>query len=131
MVAIIGILTAIALPSYRDYILRGKLVDATNLLSANRANMERYFQDNRSYMSVTVGSNTFNPPCSGTQGLFTLGCASTSTLGYVLSAQGSGAAAAFTYTVNQQDVRSTTIGPGGPWPAGVYACYITQKGQVC
>ena len=40
-VAIVAILASIALPSYRDYILRGQLVDATNLLSAGRANMER------------------------------------------------------------------------------------------
>ena len=42
-VAIIGILAAIALPSYSEYILRGQVVDATNSLAAMQANMERHF----------------------------------------------------------------------------------------
>ena len=41
-VAIVAILAAIALPSYRDYILRGQLVDGQNGLAAMRANMERF-----------------------------------------------------------------------------------------
>ena len=36
-VAIIGILAAIAIPSYRDYVLRGQLVDAQNALATLRA----------------------------------------------------------------------------------------------
>lgn len=122
VVAIVGILTAIALPSYRDYILRGQLVDATNLLSANRANMERFFQDNRTYVGAT---------CAATQGYFTLSCPNPSSSGYVLIAQGTGPAAAFKYTVDQQDVRSTVISPNGPWPAGTFACYVMKKGQTC
>lgn len=122
VVAIIGILTAIAMPSYRDYVLRGQLVDATNLLSANRANLERYFQDNRTYVGA---------PCTATQGKFTLSCPTLAPSTYSISAQGAGPAAAFTYTVNQQDTRSTTIASGGPWTAGTYACYIMQKGQTC
>ena len=47
VVAIVAILAAVAIPSYRDYILRGQLVDATTLLAGTRADMERYYQDNR------------------------------------------------------------------------------------
>ena len=132
-VAIIGILAAIALPSYRDYILRGQLVDATNLLAAGRANMERYFQDNRTYAAV----GAFRPPChtdiavaNRTQGLFVLTCASDATT-YTLTATGSGAVSAFSYTANQLDVRSTTIAAGAPWPAGTSACWVLKKGQTC
>ncbi len=57
-VAIVAILAAIALPSYRDYILRGQVVDATNGLAGMRADMERFFQDNRTY--ATTG--TFTTP---------------------------------------------------------------------
>src|SRR5579864_6901524 len=48
-VAIVAILAAIALPSYRDYVLRGQITQATNALSTLRANMERQYQDNRQY----------------------------------------------------------------------------------
>jgi type IV pilus assembly protein PilE len=136
VVAIIAILAAIALPSYRDYILRGQLVDATNLLSAGRANMERYFQDNRTYATVTAG--TIDPPCANaipaaqrTQGNFVLSCPAPTATAYTLTAQGSGPVATFTYTVTQQDVRQTVISAGGPWPAGTYNCYVTKRGQTC
>jgi prepilin-type N-terminal cleavage/methylation domain-containing protein len=137
VVAIIAILAAIALPSYRDYILRGQLVDATNLLSAGRANMERYFQDNRQYAKISA---TIFPPCdplaSGrTQGAFTLTCttsAATDPPAYVLTATGSGSTAQFSYTVNQQGIQSTTIASGAPWPAvNAAACWIVKKGQTC
>src|SRR5688572_17819740 len=60
-VAIIGILAAVALPSYRDYVLRGQVVDATSGLAAMRADMERHYQDNRTYASV---GTTFITPCA-------------------------------------------------------------------
>lgn len=132
VVAIVAILAAIALPSYRDYILRGRLVDATNLLSAGRANMERYFQDNRTY--AIVGS--IKPPCDSSQpgltlGSFTLSCTTGATT-YLLTAQGSGQAANFSYTVDQTGTQSTTITTGGPWPAVAAAtCWVTKRGQTC
>jgi prepilin-type N-terminal cleavage/methylation domain-containing protein len=136
VVAIVAILAAIALPSYRDYILRGQLVDATNLLSAGRANMERYFQDNRTYAAV----GTFNPPCAAaipvaqrTQGNFVLTCTSAATT-YTLTAQGSGPVSAFTYTADNVDARSTTIAAGAPsgWTTpSPNTCWKLKKGQTC
>ena len=46
VVAIIGILSAISLPYYRDYITRGKLPEAFATLADMRVRMEIYFQDN-------------------------------------------------------------------------------------
>lgn len=128
VVAIISILATIALPSYRDYVLRGRLVDAQNVLSAGRANMERYYQDNRTY--AVVGAIT--PPCAATQGLFTLSCSAGPTAdSYTLSATGSGTVASFVYTVDQLDRKSTVItsGPTG-WNSGT-TCWITKRGQAC
>ena len=69
-VAIIGILATIALPNYSEYILRGQIVDATNGLAAMQANMERHFQDNRTYAT----SGTFASPClTGTAASRTVG----------------------------------------------------------
>src|ERR1700722_11706839 len=62
-VAIVAILAAIAIPNYRDYVIRGQLVDATQALAAVRANMERYFQDNRTYLAI-AGPPAFTPPCT-------------------------------------------------------------------
>jgi type IV pilus assembly protein PilE len=111
-VAIIGILAAIALPSYREYVLRGQIVDAHNALSALRANMERFFQDNRQYTSV---GTTFISPCAGTTTVktFTISCPTLTATTFTAQAQGSGATNGFTFTVNQQNVRATTSAGAG------------------
>jgi type IV pilus assembly protein PilE len=128
VVAIVGILAAMAIPAYRDYILRGRLVDGTNLLSAGRANMERYFQDNRTYAT----SGTFSPPCSATLGTFTLSCPTAPDgSSYRLTATGSGATEGFAYTVTQADVRTTTIASPAPWTATTAACWIMKRDQAC
>ncbi len=131
-VAIVAILATIAYPNYRDYIIRGQLVDATNGLATFRANMERFFQDNRTYQ--TVGA--FTSPClvaqaQRTLGNFTISCnpAPTATA-YTLQAVGAGPVAGFTFTINQQDVRATTAAPAG-WGAACATGWILRRGQAC
>src|SRR4051812_26941115 len=110
VVAIIGILAAVALPSYQEYVLRGKLVDAHNGLSALRANMERYFQDNRTYDSVSAANVS---PClvdadKRMAGTFQLSCDPNPTAtAFTLKAVGSGATGGFVFTVNQRNDRAT------------------------
>ena len=48
-VAIIAILAAIAIPSYSDYVRRGRITEAISTLSGMRVKMEQFFQDNRTY----------------------------------------------------------------------------------
>ncbi|KQX30260.1 type IV pilin protein [Variovorax sp. Root434] len=117
-VAIVAILAAIAYPSYRDYVLRGRIVDATNGLSTMRANMERYFQDNRTYLST----GSYTSPClvSSTlrmSGTFTLSCDGTygavTATGYTLVATGSDGTAGFVFTVDQANNRATVGVPTG------------------
>ena len=131
VVAIIGILAAIAYPSYRDYVIRGALVDATNGLSAARADMERHFQDNRTYASV----GGFTSPCLRAGGIafgdFTITCSVAPTdRVYTLSASGNPGTnvAGFTFTVDQIDQR-TTVAPTG-WPS-CNRRWLTKKGATC
>lgn len=49
VVGIIGILAAIALPNYNDYILKGKLAEGMAILSDLQIRQEQYYQDNRAY----------------------------------------------------------------------------------
>jgi type IV pilus assembly protein PilE len=132
-VAIVAILAMVAMPSYRDYILRGHLADASNGLATMRAQMERHFQDNRSY--ATVGS--FVTPCDSTTAAagrtfnnFVVTCdgAPTATA-FTLQAVGSGAASGFTFKVTQSDVRSTTAAPAG-WNTST-TCWVLKKGATC
>ena len=48
-VAIIAILSAIAIPQYSEYVMRSRITEATMTLSDQRLKMERFFQDNRSF----------------------------------------------------------------------------------
>jgi type IV pilus assembly protein PilE len=133
-VAIVAILAAIAYPSYRDYVLRGQLVDATSGLSTMRANMERYFQDNRTYLST----GTYTSPClvSSTLrvvGTFTLSCDGTyggvAATTFTLVATGSGSTSGFVFTVDQANNRATPLA-GSSWTTCA-TDWVTRRGQSC
>ena len=137
VVAAIAILAAIALPNYTDYILRARLTDATNALMAMQANMERYYQDNRTYQAVSGvgGAGGAQPPCTAGQpgtsaGTFTLSCVNATDTAYKVQAQGSGSTLGFTYTIDDQGVRATTALPAN-WGAACAKAWIIKKGQSC
>ncbi len=133
-VAVIAILTAIALPNYRSYILRGYLVDATNQLATYQAQMERYYQDNRTYTNITTPT-AITAPCDNsipvatrTQGKFVLSCTTTATT-YTLTSTGSGPVNGFVYTVDNNNTKTTTVNaaafPG--WQSST-SCWVTKAG---
>jgi type IV pilus assembly protein PilE len=129
VVAIIAILAAFAIPQYREYVLRGQMVPATNLLSTYEARMERHFQDNRTYQ--TVGA--FTTPCDAPIGQrtdenFVLDCPTLTANTYTLRATGSGPVLNYVFTVTHQGVRGTTA------PAGWGNCatrWILRRGAAC
>ena len=45
VVAIIGILAAVAIPAYQDYIARAQVSEAVNLLASGKTGMAEYFAD--------------------------------------------------------------------------------------
>jgi len=53
-VAIVGILAAIALPNYSQYVERGRRKDATAVLMEAAQFAERYFTENRTYVGVNA-----------------------------------------------------------------------------
>jgi type IV pilus assembly protein PilE len=122
----------VALPSYRDYILRGQLANATNGLATLRAQMERHFQDNRTYAT----SGTFTTPCATTDastrtfGNFVVSCSGTpSATAFTLQAVGSGATNGFTFTITEADVRATSAAPSG-WNTCT-SKWLLKKGEAC
>ena len=122
VVAIIGILAAIAIPNYSDYIKRGKAAEATSNLATLRVKMEQYFQDNRTYV---------DGPCTPTSGAqyFTYSCSVTPTAtAYTLQATGITAQgmANFEFTLDQNNTKTSkfdgTVGA---------TCWLTKKGGTC
>ena len=75
VVIIVGILAAIALPSYFQYIQRSKIIEATTGLSNFRTKMEQYFLDNRVYKDDSHDAcNQFLASIQAQVHAFTLKC---------------------------------------------------------
>lgn len=49
VVAIVAILAAVAVPSYADFVRRGELNEAFNMLSDYQVKLEQYYQDYKNY----------------------------------------------------------------------------------
>jgi len=134
-ITIIAILSTIAYPAYRNYVLRGQVVSATNGLSAVAANMERYFQDNRTY----AVSGTATPPCTTAQpyGTFSVSCNAPSGslaatgVAYVLAAVGSGQTAGFVYTLDQTGTQGSVVASPAPgaWILTCPSSWETKAGS--
>jgi len=112
VVAIIAILAAVAIPSYSDYVRRGKLPEAFSGLSDYKVKMEQYYQDNRSYGAATCADTNVPPwgPFPVVQKNFTFSCAVTAGgQGFTLTADGTASSAiGHTYTLDNGNVKSTT-----------------------
>jgi type IV pilus assembly protein PilE len=123
VVAIIGILAAVALPAYDDYVIRARLTEATDALSTLRAEKEQFYQDNRSYQ---------RSPCRMDLQSFAITCDPAETDStYTIVATGSGKMAGFIYTINQAGVRAT-VSTGPRWGSQTSArCWITRRGELC
>lgn len=126
-VVIISILAAIAIPSYRDYVIRGALPEAFSILAGHRVKMEQFFQDNRTYVgggacaADTTASKYFDFTCGATP----------TAVGYTLTATGKGAMTGFVYTINQTGAKTsaiTTTGWSNPSPN---SCWATRKDGSC
>jgi type IV pilus assembly protein PilE len=57
VVAIIGILAAIAYPSYQEYVLRGNRTEAQALLNDAAARQERFYAQNNFYITTQATIN--------------------------------------------------------------------------
>ncbi|MFC5521483.1 type IV pilin protein [Polaromonas jejuensis] len=127
VVAIIGILSMVALPSYQQYVIRGRIPDATSNLATRRVQMEQFFQDNRTYAAAPACPTTAD---TTTSKYFDFSCASAATAtSYTLQAVGKESMTGFVFTINQQNVKATTAVPTG-WTANA-ACWVTSKGGTC
>lgn len=120
-VAIVGILTAIAVPSYRDYVVRSRLTDAYSGLATVQPQAEQYWANERSYEDFD------RLPAATANFSFTLTAADATS--YTVTATGIGNAAGFVFTIDQSGNRATTGVPSG-W-TGSASCWINDKGGKC
>ncbi|MFE8072811.1 type IV pilin protein [Marinobacteraceae bacterium S3BR75-40.1] len=59
VVAIIGVIAAIAVPNYMDYVERSRRTDAQAVLTSFSNALERYYTQNGSYVGAATTSGTF------------------------------------------------------------------------
>ena len=126
VVVIVGILSSIAIPSYSNYVKRGKITEATANLAGLRVSMEQYFQDNRTYLNGAA-CGAVMPTAPAVQ-YFTLTCAATANT-YTITATGIGSMLNFTYTINEQNAKTSTITAAG-W-TGNATCWATKQDGSC
>jgi type IV pilus assembly protein PilE len=134
VVAVVGVLAAIGLPAYADYVTRGKLMEASTQLSDLRVKAEQSFQDNRNYSNFVVGNGVAGSCnllpagttlAAGTSKYFTYTCTTTATT-YNFTATGVANLAAFSYTIDQNNAKTSAT----PWGNGA-TCWIMKKGSTC
>jgi type IV pilus assembly protein PilE len=124
VVAIVGILAAVAIPMYTDYVRRGKITEATSSLSELRLRAEKFFADNRTYVG-------FNQAMPGTR-YFTYACDPVTLNTFTCTATGRAAEnmAGFTYTINESNTRTSTFTGLTGWNNSG-TCWVTKKGDSC
>lgn len=123
VVAIVGILSAIAVPAYQDYVIRARLTEAFSGLGSIPTAAEDYW--NSSTPHTYAGFDRM-PPNSAN---FTYTMSGATASAYTVTATGAGPVAGFVYTIDQNGNRATTSAPSG-WGTSA-SCWIDRKGGQC
>jgi len=131
VVGVIGILAAIAIPNYSDYVRRGKIIDATSKLASDRVKLEQWFLDRRTYAAACA-----DPPVGAIEmtavpsDVFAITCPVLTATTYTLQADGIAGRGmvGFTYTLNELNQKAST-GPGGTYTNPT--CWATRKDGSC
>jgi len=132
-VAVVGILAMVALPSYNDYIRRANISEATAALATMRTKLELYFQDNRRFGGACA-AGTVAPLPTGLKN-FTVTCPTLTDTAYTIQATGNNSVAGIVFTINEANVRATTVTSGSPMANAGYVdnatCWTQRKGGSC
>lgn len=123
VVTIVAILASVALPSYTDYVTRGKLTEAMTELSNMRVRLEQFYQDNQTYVGFSCAASSPK--------YFAYACPTLTASAFTVTAtgiadQGTGS---FVFTIDQSNAKATTSVPSG-WTTST-TCWVTKKGGEC
>lgn len=142
VVAIMGILASVAIPSYQNYVVRGRLMEAANSLSDMRTRMEQFYQDNRTYAGAGIcgvavpaapAVKYFTYTCDQTQSITSGANCGTAGAGqcYTITATSTtllgATAGAYVYLIDDQNTQRTTKNNGVNVSVN---CWMLSKGQT-
>ena len=125
VVAIIGILASIAIPSYTEYVMRGKAAEATATLADLKSRMEQCFQDNKDYTHATCAALCATPVDAE---YFTYSCtpASTATTYTLAAAAVAGQGInGFSFTIDENGGKTSNF------DGNTGNCWLTKKVGAC
>lgn len=125
VVAIVGILAAVAVPAYTDHISRGRIARGVEALMEAKVRMEQYYNSNRTY---TVAGGTTCPSLfaalfSDTD--FDVALSSCSTTTFTITATGKSGMSGYSYTINQNGVKTSSTPT-----ASSSTCWLMSKGAT-
>jgi type IV pilus assembly protein PilE len=126
-VAIVGILLAVALPAYTDYVVRARLSEAFTALGGAQPAAEQFWSNgSRSYLGF---NNSVAFPGTPPSQNFTYALSNATASTYTITATGIGKMAGFVFTINQDGTHATTASPPG-WGTSDN-CWVDHKGGSC
>ena len=129
-ILVVAILTAIAVPGYRDHVRRGKITEATAGLADMRVKLEQYFQDNRTYVGACVAGTV--APLPTNPRYFTFACPTLTATTFTVTATGVAGQNmnGFAYSVTDANVQSSTMTADAASAGFVTnaTCWISRKG---
>lgn len=125
-VIIVAILAAIAVPSYRQYVISSRLTDAFSALASAQSSAEQFWSNNRTYVGFNTASGF---PATTANFSYNLSNQTTST--YTITATGvaSSSVSGFTFTIDQNGNKATTAAPTG-WTTS-NTCWTGKPGGAC
>ena len=136
-IAVVAILTSIAMPSYTDYVRRGKFVEAHGQLGDLRVKMEQWFMDNRTYLNAGATGCGVTMPTGQAARYFTYTCAAAAqTFTVTATGQVSEGLEGIAFTVDHSNTRQTTVTGGtamanAGYTAATTGCWVRKKPAQC
>jgi|SRR5665647_2738153 len=126
VVVVVAILSAIALPSYSDYVIRSRLTEVYSALASAQSSAEQFWSNNRTYVGFDAAPGF---PAATTNFTYNLSNQAASTYTITATAVASSSVHDFAFTINQNGNKATTAVPSG-WTSST-TCWIYKKGGVC
>jgi type IV pilus assembly protein PilE len=126
--AIAAIIAAVAIPGYRDHMLRAHIPKATSALSALAMRLEQHYQDNQAY-----GDTNSCAIAMPEDDYFAFECsANNGGQSFLLKARGKspGVMSDFTFTLDQNGNAMTTQLPAA-WGNTPLDCWINKPSSTC
>lgn len=128
VVAIVGILSAIAVPQYRDYVIRARLTEAFTGLGSVQTAAEEFWNNQHTYSGMDAEGQNRIPKETDS---FSYELVSADESAFVVKAIGKSQMLGFSYSIDQNGNRKTISTPNANAWGTSDSCWIDRKGSTC